>query len=176
LGVTKWNPTIILDNANNSLTGHNMMHIYKSVLDTFSALLILFIAACNSSSNQTKRTEVPEILDAAFKEKYSDIPRVWQKHHYGYEAIFVQNKIKHEAEFSDKGEWLETELYVTAKEFPDAVLKRIRQAYPNFKITKYEIEITPQGKFYEVDITDGEIEDELYFNANGNNKIDFYED
>lgn len=153
-----------------------MLHIQESILGTLSALLILFLAACNSIQNQTKFTVVPEIVDAAFKEKYSNIPRIWQKHQYGYEAIFTQNKIKYEAEFSDKGEWLETEYYVSEKEFPDAVLKSIRQAYPNFKITKYEIEITPQGKFYEVDITDGEIEDELYLDVNGNITVNSYED
>lgn len=152
------------------------MQIEKRVFSSFITSLILFLNACNNLNNPSKSIVVPEIVDTAFKEKYSDIPRIWQRHQYGYEAIFIQNKIKYEAEFSDKGEWLETEYYVTAKDFPDAVLKRIRQTYPQFKVTKYEIEITPQGKFYEVDITDGEIEDELYLDANGNIKVDSYED
>lgn len=141
---------------------------------------ILVITAYNSLKTESKSTskiiEIPQIVDVEFKKKYSDIPRVWQKHHYGYEAFFTLNNTKYEAEFSDTGEWLETEYYVTEKEFPKAVLKRIRQEYPNFKITKYEIEITSQGKLYEVDITDGEIEYEISFDADGKVKLDAYED
>jgi uncharacterized membrane protein YkoI len=56
------------------------------------------------------------------------------------------------------------------------VLQKIKEKYPNFVITKYEVEITPKGLFYEVDITDGETEDELYFDAKGNPAVDAYED
>lgn len=150
-----------------------MMPLQKIIVGNFNAMLIFAIAACNSSD---KSLDVPAIVDAAFKNEYSDIPRIWQKNYYGYEATFIQNNIKYEAEFSDTGEWLETEYYVTEKEFPEIVLKRIRQEYPTFKITKYEIEITPQGNFYEVDITDGEMEYELYFDVNGNTQVDLYED
>ncbi|AFY44327.1 PepSY-like domain-containing protein [Nostoc sp. PCC 7107] len=152
------------------------MYIQKIIFGTFSTWLILFLPACNGSQTQNNLIKVPEIVDAAFTEKYSHIPRVWEKTHYGYEATYIQNNIKYEAEFSDTGEWLETEYYVTSKEFPDIVLKRIQEEYPNFKITKYEIEITPEGNFYEVDITDGEIEYELYFDGDGNRQLDLYED
>ncbi|MBE9205982.1 PepSY-like domain-containing protein [Nostoc sp. LEGE 06077] len=152
------------------------MHIQKIIFGTFSPLLIFFLSACNSSQTQNNQIKAPEIVDKAFTEKYSHIPRVWEKTNYGYEATYMQNNIKYEAEFSDTGEWLETEYYVAGEEFPDIVLKRIHQEYPNFKITKYEIEITPEGNFYEVDITDGEIEYELYFDVNGNRQLDLYED
>jgi uncharacterized membrane protein YkoI len=156
------------------------MQIKTIIFSICGASIVLFITAYNSLKTESKSTsnflEVPEIVEAAFKKKYSDIPRVWQKHYYGYEAFFTLNNTKYEAEFSDTGEWLETEYYVTAKEFPEAVLNRIRQEYPNFKITKYEIEITSQEKLYEVDITDGEIEYEISFDADGKVKLDAYED
>jgi len=152
------------------------MQITKIIFSNYLAALIVFLTSCHNSQTQSKSVVVPDIVDTAFKEKYSDIPRVWQQNYYGYEATYIQNNIKYEAEFSDTGEWLETEYYVTEKEFPEVVLKQIRQEYPKFKITKYEIEITPQGNFYEVDITDGEIEYELYFDANGNRALDLYED
>jgi hypothetical protein len=141
-----------------------------------NALLLIFLVACHILQSQQQAIVVPQVVEAAFKDKYSDIPRTWQIHHYGYEAIFTQNNIKYEAEFSETGEWLETEYYVTAEDFPAAVLKHIKQKYPRFTITKYEIEITPQGLFYEVDITDSETEAELYFDSSGNSKIDLYED
>ncbi|BAY38287.1 hypothetical protein NIES2111_26330 [Nostoc sp. NIES-2111] len=141
-----------------------------------SALLLIFLVACRHLQSQQKPLVVPQAIESAFKAKYPNVSHTWQIHHYGYEAIFTQENIEYEAEFSVTGEWLETEYYVTAKEFPNAVLKRIKKAYPQFTITKYEIELTPQGIFYEVDITDGETEEELYFDSSGNTKNDLYED
>ncbi|GJD22387.1 unknown protein [Rivularia sp. IAM M-261] len=142
-----------------------------------SALLFVFVNACSNLENSRKKTLVPIAVEKAFNTKYSpDIPRTWQRHYYGYEAVFIQNNIKYEAEFSANGEWFETEYYVSEKEFPQAVLQKIKKQRPNFIITKYEIEITPKGIFYEVDITDGEIEEELYFDVKGNPAADLYED
>ncbi|RUS97984.1 hypothetical protein DSM106972_082030 [Dulcicalothrix desertica PCC 7102] len=142
-----------------------------------SALLFVLFNACSNLENSRKQILVPTVVEKAFNTKYSpDISRTWQKHYYGYEAVFIQNNIKYEAEFSANGEWLETEYYVSEKEFPEAVLQKIKKQRPNFVITKYEIEITPKGIFYEVDITDGEIEEELYFDEKGNPAPDLYED
>ncbi|MBD2168345.1 PepSY-like domain-containing protein [Calothrix membranacea FACHB-236] len=145
----------------------------KSIIASFSSTLLV---ACHQLQNHQQAIIVPPSVEAAFQAKYADVPRTWQKTHYGYEANFIQNNIKYEAEFSETGKWLETEYYVQGKDFPAVVLKRIKQERPQFKITKYEIEITPQGNFYEVDITDGEIEEELYFDSSGNPQLDLYED
>nr|WP_199326014.1 PepSY-like domain-containing protein [Nostoc parmelioides] len=126
--------------------------------------------------NQPQGLVVPQSVKQAFQAKYPNIPHTWQRHNYGYEAVFTQNNIQYEAEFSDTGEWLETEYYVTEKDFPPIVLKRINQERPGYIITKYEIEITPNGMFYEVDITDGELEEELYLDNQGNLQTDLYED
>lgn len=138
--------------------------------------LLAFLLACYYEPNQRAAIVVPQAVEAAFQAKYSDIPHTWQRHEYGYEAVFIQNNLKYEAEFSDTGEWLETEYYAKKKDFPPYILNRIKQERPQFTITKYEIEITPKGIFYEVDITDGETEEELYFDSQGNPQIDLYED
>jgi len=140
------------------------------------AYLIALLLACYHPPNQKQSVIVPPSVKAAFQAKYPDIPHTWQRHDYGYEAVFTQNNIQYEAEFSDSGEWLETEYYVTEKDFPPIVLKRINQERPGYIITKYEIEITPNGMFYEVDITDGELEEELYLDSQGNLQTDLYED
>jgi Putative beta-lactamase-inhibitor-like, PepSY-like len=152
------------------------MSLKSIIFNTCRWVLILFLAACHTFKNQPKPIVVPENVAAAFQAKYPNISPTWDRHHYGYEAIFTEKNILTEVEFSNTGEWLETEYLVTVKEFPAIVLKRIKEQYPNFIITKYEIEITPQGKFYEVDITDGEAETELYFDINGNAQVDLYED
>ncbi|AUT04508.1 hypothetical protein CLI64_25635 [Nostoc sp. CENA543] len=149
----------------------------KSIFITVICVLALTIVlAFSDYPHQGDAIIVPQAVKAAFKAKYSQIPHSWQRHEYGYEAIFIKDNIKYEAEFSQTGEWLETEQYAQAKDFPPLILNRIQQERPQFTITKYEIEITPQGIFYEVDITDGETEEELYFDSKGNPQIDLYED
>ncbi|WP_414577714.1 PepSY-like domain-containing protein [Anabaena sp. CCY 9402-a] len=149
----------------------------KSIIcSVISLSLLTFLLACYYSPNQPKSIVVPPSVKAAFQAKYPDIPHTWQRHDYGYEAVFTEDNIQYEAEFSATGEWLETEYYVTEKEFPPIVLERIKEKRPGFIVTKYEIEITPKGIFYEVDITDGELEEELYLDSNGNLQVDLYED
>lgn len=151
--------------------------LIKLIISSLSGLSFLIcLWACYQSHNQQSDIVVPPAVKAAFQAKYPNISHTWQKHDYGYEALFKQNNIEYEAEFSDTGVWLETEYYVTEKDFPPVVLKRIKEKRPGFRVTKYEIEITSQGIFYEVDITDGELEEELYFDKNGNFQKDLYED
>lgn len=141
-----------------------------------SLSIIIFLCAGYYSSNHRSGIAVPLAVQAAFHAKYPNIPHTWQRNNYGYEAVFRKNNIEYEAEFSEAGVWLETEFQVTKKDFPNAVLKRIEIENPQFIVTKYEIEITPRGKFYKVDITDGETESELYFDQDGNHQNDLYYD
>jgi hypothetical protein len=75
--------------------------------------------------------------------------------------------MEYEAEFSPDGRWLETEYEVSDSQFSAAVLQRVKQEHPDYQITKREIEITPQGIFYEVEIQRGGEQVELYFDARG---------
>ncbi len=88
----------------------------------------------------------------------------------------MQNGLETEAEYNASGQWLETEVEVEEAAFSKAVLDRIRQLYPQYTITKREIETTPNGTFYEVEITLGDQELELYFDANGNPATNSNED
>ncbi|BAZ10709.1 hypothetical protein NIES4071_25320 [Calothrix sp. NIES-4071] len=142
-----------------------------------NVLLVTFLNACSIFGESQNQIVVPAVVEKGFNSKYSaNTPRTWQRHYDGYEAIFTQNNIKYNAEFSSDGKWLETEYLVSKAEYPSIVLQKIQKKYPKFLITKYEIEITPRGLFYEVDITDGEIEDELYFDEKGNLAADLHED
>ncbi len=88
----------------------------------------------------------------------------------------MQNGLETEAEYNAAGQWLETEVEVDEAAFSKVVLDRVRQQYPQHTITKLEIETTPNGKFYEVEITLGGQELELYFNENGKPVTNLYED
>jgi hypothetical protein len=125
-------------------------------LRLLSAGAILILSGCNSS-------EVPQTVKSALLTKYPGVSPRWESQPYGYEAVFTKDGIEYEAEFSQDGQWLETEYEVLESQFPVIVLERVRQEYPNVAITKREIELTPQGTFYEVEVQRGDEEIELYF-------------
>jgi hypothetical protein len=126
-------------------------------------LLILCLTGCSDTN-----TQVPETVQKAFTAKYPNQTATWEQKPYGYEAIFTQNGNEYEAEFSTTGQWLETEYEVLEDQFSAAVLTKVRRENPSYTITKREIEITPQGTFYEVEIEQGSEQIELYFDGQAN--------
>lgn len=120
-----------------------------------------------TESNNAVNEDVPENIQIMFQQKYPNAQPQWSKISYGYEAVFYDNGIEYEAEFSEGGEWLETEYDATEADIPSAILMTIRQQYPNAILDEFEIEITPNGQFYEVEIMTNSQEQELYFDRNG---------
>lgn len=127
-----------------------------------------FSTSYSSSDAYLSEDQVPLAVRNTFNAKYPNHQAKWEKQHYGYEAVFMKDGLEYEAEFSHNGQWLETEYEVQEHQFSTQVLDRIRREYPNFEITKREIEQTPQGTFYEVEIEQNGNEYELYFDAQAN--------
>lgn len=121
---------------------------------------LFLLAGCSS--------QVPETVQSAFQAQHPNVTPAWEAQPYGYEAVFTQAGIEYEVEFSRAGQWLETEYEVSESQFSAAVIDRVKREYPNFAITKREIEITPNGTFYEVEVEQGEQEIELCFDQRGN--------
>ncbi len=121
--------------------------------------------------------QVPQIVQNIFVQKYPGRTPQWESQPYGYEAVFSDNGIEYEVELSADGQWLETEYEVSRDEqFPAIVLNQVRSRYPGYQITKREIEITPRGVFYEVEVENGNEEIELYFDGQGNLAENYHED
>lgn len=128
-----------------------------------SIALTLLLAACGEQSLQP-----PAAVSRAFAARYPNVSAQWEEKPYGYEGIFAMNGTEYEAEFAADGQWLETEHEVGAAQFSQTVLDRINREYPGYTVTKHEIEQTPQGTFYEVEIERNGSEYELYFDGNAN--------
>ncbi|BAZ03937.1 PepSY-like domain-containing protein [Calothrix sp. NIES-3974] len=131
----------------------------------------------NSEDAVISGDQVPQIVQNVFAQKYPGRTPQWESQPYGYEAVFSENGIEYEVELSADGRWLETEYEVSSDEqFPAAVLDQVRSRYPGYQITKREIEITPKGVFYEVEVENGSEEIELYFDGQGNLAENYHED
>jgi hypothetical protein len=96
-------------------------------------------------------------------------------HGLGWEAASGGDDGAYEAEFDFSGGWLETEVEVVdAAGFPAAVRQAVHGVTRGGHVDKWEIEVTPAGEFYEVEIlgSDGE----HYFDAAGRPAENQFED
>jgi len=151
---------------------HFFLHrLFKSRLGSLAVIAAvsstLMLTACNKAS-KTQSTQVPPSVQSVFAAKYPGVTPRWESQPYGYEAIFQKNGIEYEAEFSKDGRWLETEYEVPENQFSTLVLNRVKKEYPGYKITKREIELTPRGTFYEVEVEGGGKQIERYYDQRGN--------
>ncbi|MDY7012578.1 MAG: PepSY-like domain-containing protein [Cyanobacteriota bacterium] len=134
--------------------------------------LIVVLSSCSGGASN-----IPENVQNAFTQRHPGISPTWEvQPSYGYEAVFEQNGIEYEVEFASDGTWLETEYEVDDLQFPSEILNRVRQQYPDYTITKREIEMTPRGTFYELEVERGDEEIEVYFNDRGLPAVNFNED
>lgn len=118
----------------------------------------------------------PNAVQQAFDQRYPAFDEVaWEQQPYGWEAAFGGDDGAYEAEFDSSGRWLETEVEVVdAAGFPAAVRQAVQGVTGERAVEKWEIEITPEGEFYEIETvgSDGE----YYFNAAGRQVANQYED
>ncbi len=132
-----------------------------------AALVVAGVTGCSAA---------PGRVQAAFDGRYPGFENVmWERQPYGWEAAFGGADGAFEAEFTSNGDWLETEVEVVeGAGFPPAVREAVRSATGGSHIEKWEIEVTPTGEFYEVEVlgSDGE----WYFDAAGRPAHNQYED
>jgi hypothetical protein len=152
------------------LPGVDMPCLTKLLVAVLMLALPASLLACASSES------APAAVLQAFDAQYPGNKPKWEAQPYGYEAVFTKAGLEYEAEYSASGTWLETEYEVHESQFSPAVLQRLKQQYPGYAITKHEIELTPQGTFYEVEIEANGQERELYFDDQANPAVNQHED
>jgi hypothetical protein len=118
----------------------------------------------------------PSAVQEAFAQRYPGFEDVaWERQPYGWEAAFGGDDGAYEAEFDADGRWLETEVEVVdAAGFPAAVRQAVRGATGGGPVEKWEIEVTPTGEFYEVELTGSD--GEYYFDGAGRQAANAHED
>jgi hypothetical protein len=131
------------------------------------ALVVAGVTSCSAA---------PGPVQQAFDQRYPGFDVVtWEQQPYGWEAAFGGDDGAYEAEFDFSGRWLETEVEVVdAAGFPAAARQAVQAANGGAHVDKWEIEVTPAGEFYEVEIlgSDGE----YYFDAAGRPAGNQFED
>jgi uncharacterized membrane protein YkoI len=119
-----------------------------------------------ASEKKLESSQVPAAVQTGFVTKFPSIASAnWAKTPYGYESNFMQDGMPYEADFSEKGEWQKTE---HKGELPPNIQSKIDQQHSGATIIKQQIEDTPKGMFYQVDLQhEGQVV-KLYFDSQGN--------
>ncbi|MCB0444108.1 MAG: PepSY-like domain-containing protein [Ignavibacteriae bacterium] len=130
------------------------------------AITIAFTSCAQSRSDQ----KAPQSVMSSFAQKFPNASKVeWDKENdKEWEAEFKMNNSKYSANFSNTGEWLETEYKIKISEIPADIKTILDANFKDYDIEIAEISETSQGKSYEFEIEVGEQELEVTIDQNGN--------
>jgi Putative beta-lactamase-inhibitor-like, PepSY-like len=140
----------------------NIKSLKKAVL---FALIGLFISAGVFAKT------IPAVVKESFSKKFPNVTRVkWDKENaHEYEASFKLNEIKYSANFSDNGEWLETETGTTFDKLPQKVQDSFNANYKGHTVKAVSSIETSKGiTKYEIEYKKGKKTVELFYDENGN--------
>lgn len=131
----------------------------------FVALVLMCTYATNFAQNMAPLATVK-----AFKQKFPNATNVkWGKENpNNYEASFELKSTKYSANFSDIGEWLETESPYSFGQLPEKVQAGFKKIH-NDVIPKAvsKIETSKKGTIYEIEVAEGVKTVELFYKPDG---------
>lgn len=129
-------------------------------------LLVILLISCNNTVNG----QVPKAVKTAFKNKYpSEKNPNWEKDSHGnFEAHFKKDGKKYRADFSPKGNWIETELSIKKENLPKAIKQVISSKFKDEVITEVEyVQSATKGIFYDVEFKQKGKNNDVEFRENG---------
>ena len=131
----------------------------------FVAMAVICAYATSFAAEKT-----PAAAIAAFNKKFPEATNVkWDREDdHNYEAGFKLKGVTYSANFSDTGEWLETESPTTFTQLPEKVQQAFNLAHKGAKVKAVaQIETSKKGTIYEVEIKKGMKTVEFYYNQDG---------
>lgn len=130
------------------------------------ALLGLFFQACDSKGSDS---EVPQAVKAAFEVRFPDAKNVdWDKENdQEWEAEFSWKAHDYSSNFSNSGEWKETETEIKPDEVPADIMDLLNNEFPEYELEYSERVESPSGMAYEFGIEVGEDEYEVLIDSQG---------
>jgi len=132
--------------------------------------ILLIIALLLVYSVGFASVKAPVEVTKAFNQKFPNATSVkWVKENeHEYEANFKWNGVKYAANYSDKGEWLETETTIEFNKLPEKVQQAFNTAHKTEKIKAVAKIENSKGEIkYEIELKKGKKTIELFYTADG---------
>jgi len=133
--------------------------------------IILSIAGILLLSTFAFSGNIPVAVQKAFEQKFPNATNVkWDKENsHEYEASFNQKGVKYSANFSESGEWLETESPTTFDKLPSEVQVSFNKSHKGDKVkTVLIIETAKEITKFEIEIKKGSKTVEFLYASDGN--------
>ena len=133
-------------------------------------MIFMLIVMISLSANLFAQKKAPAAVITAFKTKFSAATAVkWQKENaHEYEADFMLDSVKHSANFSDKGAWLETESSISFADLPQKVQTAFNAVYHKRVLAVAKIETAKGETEYEIEIIKNTVKKiELFYSTEG---------
>ena len=134
-----------------------------SVFFLITSFLILSVSCIGVS-------QTPDAVYKAFMAKYPDEKSPsWTIDAHGYhEAQFKKDGEKYRADFSEDGQWIETENTIKFKSLPEPVQSAIKKNYDKDDISEIEhVQSAAKGEFYDVEFKQKGKNLDVEYRANG---------
>ena len=133
-----------------------------------AATIILFLASCSKDSNESKKPEMPKVVEDNFKAQNPTTKDVkWEKEGDLFEAEFEDNGMEKSIVYDKNGNVIATESEIAVADLPSAITQYITDHYNSYSIEEAEKEEKSDGTFFEVQIESGEQEMDLIFDSQG---------
>jgi hypothetical protein len=133
-------------------------------------IFFVALAIVCSSATISAQSKAPKEVETAFYSKFPKATKVkWDKENATeYEASFTENNIKQSANYSSKGEWLETESPTTFVQLPAKVQNTFNTSHKGAKIKAVaKIENNKGETQYEIEVKKGLKTVEYFYNQDG---------
>lgn len=133
-------------------------------------IIFVVMAIVFAYTTSFAQSKTPSAVTTAFSQKFPNATNVkWDKENaHEYEASFEWKGEKHSANFSDTGEWLETECISAFNLLPDKVQTTFNASHKGATIKAVAKIETSKGVIkYEVEIKQGIKTVELFYTADG---------
>ena len=131
---------------------------------------LLILSALLTLSSILLAANPPEIVSKAFLQKFPKATDIkWSKENSNeWEASFKLEYVTISANYSNTGEWIETETEIPVSKIPDQILKTINQSYKSWQIQGAAIiEKAKSETVYEIDIKSGISKKEVLCKSDG---------
>lgn len=133
-------------------------------------IFLVALAIISSSATSFAQSKAPKAVETAFNAKFPKATNVkWDKENdTEYEASFTENNVKHSANYSISGEWLETESPTTFSQLPEKVQNTFNTSHKGAKVKAIaKIENNKGETQYEIEVKKGLKTVEYFYNQEG---------